>query len=464
MKPDLNGAEAADAARGSHLGCTMRVITRIWYPILSEHMTAPASRRFHYAWVIAGITFLVLLATAAIRATPGVLMVPLESEFGWTTAAISGAIAINIALFGLIGPFAASLMDRWGLRRLVLCALALLACSVALTTQMKSQWHLTLLWGVLVGSGTGVTSMVLAAVVTNRWFEERRGLVLGLLSGANATGQLLFLPVLARLIQSSGWRSAAWVVAGTAALVFVLVFLLMRNRPEDLGLTPYGWRPPPQGQAAQQSPLAALPALRFALRHPAFWVLAGSFFMCGASTNGLIGTHLIPACHDFGIPEIKAANLLALMGLFDIVGTTASGWLTDRFSSRYLLCAYYSLRGVSLLFLPHTLVHGGDTLNWFAVFYGLDWIATVPPTVRLTADAFGRENTGVIYGWIGAFHQLGASLAALIAGTVRTSFGDYRPAFWVAGGLCFLTGLAFLFFRKTLDQKAMVPVAALASA
>jgi predicted MFS family arabinose efflux permease len=419
--------------------------------------------RFHYAWVIAGVTFLVLLVTAAVRATPGVLMVPLEQEFGWSTAAISGAIAINIALFGLIGPFAASLMNRWGVRRLVLAALALLACSVAATTQMKTQWEFTLLWGFCVGSGTGISAMVLAVVVTNRWFEERRGVVLGLLSAANATGQLLFLPLLARLIEASGWRKAALAVAGISALVFVLVFLLMKDEPEQLGLKPYGWKPGDETLLAAKA-LQPRPALRLALRSPAFWVLGGSFFMCGASTNGLVGTHLIPACHDFGISEVRAAGLLAVMGIFDIVGTTASGWLTDRFSSRYLLFAYYSLRGLSLLFLPHTLAIGGAHLNWFAVFYGLDWIATVPPTVRLTANAFGRENTGVVYGWIGAAHQLGASLAALTAGTLRTVMGDYSPSFWGIGVLCFLTGFAFLFCRSALERNAEMAMPVLAEA
>jgi len=348
-------------------------------------------------------------------------------------------------------------MDRWGLRRTVLVALALLTVSVGLTTQMRTQWQLTLLWGVLVGSGTGMTSMVLAAIVANRWFDERRGLVLGMLSGANATGQLLFLPPLARVIETSGWRTAAAIVAGTAALVFALVFVFMRDSPDDMNLKPYGWAPA-SGHHSPQQALNPLPALRIALRSPAFWVLAGSFFVCGASTNGLIGTHLIPACHDVGISEVRAANLLAMMGIFDIVGTTASGWLTDRFSSRYLLFAYYSLRGLSLLFLPHTLTHAGRTLNWFAVFYGLDWIATVPPTVRLTADAFGRENTGVIYGWIGASHQLGASLAALLAGTLRTDFGDYAPAFWAAGAVCVLTGWAFVVFGKALRKRAELAV------
>ncbi len=414
-------------------------------------------KRLHYAWVIAGVTFLVLLVAAGVRATPGVLMVPLESEFGWTTASISAAVAVNIALFGLIGPFAASLMDRWGLRRLVLSALALLAASVALTTRMTTQWQLMLLWGILVGAGTGVTSMVLAAVVANRWFDERRGLVMGALAAANATGQLVFLPALARVVEHSGWRSATLVVAGGAAIVFVLVLAFMRNQPSDLNLKPYGWRPSPEGSPSPRQPLAPLDALAWAVRSPAFWVIAGSFFVCGASTNGLVGTHLIPACHDYGIPEVRAAGLLAVMGIFDILGTTASGWLTDRFSSRYLLFTYYALRGLSLLFLPYTLAHGQSGLNWFAVFYGLDWVATVPPTVRLTADAFGRQNTGVIYGWIGASHQMGASLAALGAGTIRTSFGDYSSAFWIAGSVCFLTAFAFLLGKRALAAKTSFP-------
>jgi MFS family permease len=417
--------------------------------------------RLHYAWIIAGVTFLVLLVTAGIRATPGVLMVPLESEFGWTSAAISGAIAINLALFGLIGPFAASLMDRWGLRRVILCALALLVGSVALSTLMRSQWQLTLLWGICVGSGTGVTSIVLAAVIANRWFEKQRGLVLGVLTAANATGQLLFLPLLARLLEIDGWRSVAWLVAASAALVFVLVSVLMRNRPADLGLGRYGEVPAQAagadaGMTPQPAPAALLPleALSLARRSPAFWVLAGSFFVCGASTNGLIGTHLIPACHDFGIPEVRAAGLLAMMGIFDIIGTTVSGWLSDRFSSRYLLFVYYALRGLSLLCLPYTLVEGSSQLKWFAVFYGLDWVATVPPTVRLTADLFGRQNAGVVFGWIAAAHQLGAALAALGSGAIRTSFGDYRPAFWISGFVCFLAGLSFLFTRRLLDKRA----------
>ena len=402
--------------------------------------------RLHYAWVIALVTFAVLLVTAGIRATPGVLMISLEGEFGWSRAVISGAVAINIALFGLIGPFAASVMDRWGLRRVVLGAVALLGASVALTTRMQNEWQFTLLWGVLVGTGTGVTSMVLAAIIASRWFDERRGLVLGILSAANATGQLVFLPLLASLVAARGWRSAALLVAGAAAVLFVVVFFFMRDRPEDVGLLRYGQTESASGSTGHA--LAPVAALRHAIHSRAFWILAGTFFVCGASTNGLIGTHLIAACHDYGIAEVRSAQLLAMMGIFDIIGTTASGWLTDRYSSRHLLFAYYTLRGVSLLFLPLTLQDGASGLAWFAVFYGLDWIATVPPTVRLTTEAFGRDNTGVIYGWIGASHQLGASMAAFGAGAIRATLGDYQLAFWIAGVLCVLAGVSFLTFGR----------------
>ena len=420
------------------------------------------SARLHYAWVVVAVTFAVLLITAGVRATPGVLMVPLETEFGWSRAAISAAVAVNIALFGFIGPFAASVMDRWGMRRVILAALGLLTVSVGLTTVMRQQWQLMLLWGVLVGSGTGVTSLVLAASVVSRWFEQRRGFVLGLLSAANATGQLVFLPLLAATAERSGWRQATLVVAGFAATALVLVWILMRDRPADVGLLRYGQHAPDAGTTPP--PLPPLRALALAARRPAFWVLAGTFFVCGASTNGLVGTHLMAACHDHGIPAVRSAQLLALMGVFDIIGTTASGWLTDRYSSRALLFAYYTLRGTALLALPTTLQDGSGSLGWFAVVYGLDWIATVPPTVRLTAETFGRENTGVVYGWIGASHQLGASAAALGAGAIRTVAGDYRLAFWTAGVLCLCAGASFVAVGRRLFRPAPGAGVALAGA
>jgi MFS family permease len=414
-------------------------------------VVSPQRQKLHYAWIVAGVTFLILLVTAGIRATPSILIVPLEHEFGWTTAAISGAIAVNIALFGIIGPFAASFMARYGLRKIVLFALALLGFAVALSSTMHHRWELMLYWGVLVGTGSGVTALVLAAVVVNRWFEERRGLVLGLLTAANATGQLVFLPLLAKLVTAHGWRSAVYFVAAIAGVVFLAVFLWLKDSPSDVGLLPYGALP----QNVSKVPLIPhkpLRGLAWAAKSREFWILAGSFFVCGASTNGLIGTHLIPACMDHGIPEVKAAGLLAVMGVFDLAGTTFSGWLTDRFNSRYLLFWYYALRGLSLLFLPFSLAHPASWLSFFAVFYGLDWVATVPPTVRLTANTFGKENVGVVYGWIGASHQLGASLAALTAGTIRTYLGDYRDAFWLSGGLCLLAATLLISTRTPAQQ------------
>jgi predicted MFS family arabinose efflux permease len=407
--------------------------------------------RLHYAWVVAGVTFLILLAAAAVRATPSILIVPLEKEFGWSRSTISTAIAVNIALFGLIGPFAASMMNRYNLRRVVLSALALLSVAVATSMTMRSSWQMILLWGVAVGVGSGATSLVLAAVVVNRWFEQRKGLILGVLTAANATGQLIFLPILASMVEQSGWRRAVMITATAAAVVFAIVWLFMRNEPADMGLRPFGQADdaPIVPAAPVRSPLKTL---AWVSKSRDFWILAGSFFICGASTNGLVGTHLIPACIDHGIPEVRAAGLLAVMGIFDLLGTSGSGWLTDRYDSRKLLFWYYGLRGLSLLYLPFSFESPTHGLSIFAVFYGLDWIATVPPTVRLTADAFGKENVGIVYGWIGAAHQLGASLAALGAGLIRTQLGDYQHAFWVAGGLCVGAAFMLLTSRKVGSQ------------
>lgn len=397
-----------------------------------------AKRRVHYAWIVAGVTFLTLITSAGMRSTPGVLLVPLEHEFNWSPATVSLAVSINLFLFGLSGPFAAALMDRFGVRRVMVIALLVVGGAAALTTAMHAPWQLYLLWGVAVGLATGAIATVLAAVIANRWFVERRGLVLGVLTASNATGQLIFLPVLAKLTVQSGWRSAALMVAGAALVVVVPVVLLMRDRPRDIGLRPYGADPAAAEPAvATGNPFgAALGGLARGVRSRNFWLLAGSFFICGASTNGLIGTHLIPAAMDHSISEVTAASMLALIGIFDLIGTTCSGWLSDRMDNRWLLCWYYGLRGLSLLFLPYALGSANLALLAFIVFYGLDWVATVPPTVRLTADAFGKENVGVVYGWISASHQLGAATAALGAGALRTWLGSYQVSFLSAGVLC----------------------------
>ena len=411
-----------------------------------------AQRRIHYGWIVAAVTFLVLLSSAGVRATPSILMVPLEREFGWTRATISLAVSINLILYGLMGPFAAALMQRLGVRTTVLVSVATLVLGIALTPLMRAPWQLVLLWGVVVGAGTGMTALVLGATVVNRWFTERRGLVMGILTASTATGQLVFLPLLATVVERHGWRAAVLLVAGAACLIIPLVLGLMRERPEDVGLVRYGERAVRHDEKASlaSTPAGALAALRQGIRSGDFWLLAGSFFICGASTNGLIGTHLIPACIDHGISEVRAAGLLAVMGVFDFVGTTGSGWLSDRWNNRYLLSWYYGLRGLSLLFLPYALVNTSLGLPVFAVFYGLDWIATVPPTVRLTTNVFGRDTAPIMFGWIVAAHQLGAATAALGAGALRTALGGYVEAFTISGVLCFVAAAMVL----RIDRRA----------
>jgi MFS family permease len=341
-------------------------------------------------------------------------------------------------LFGLTAPFAAALMDRFGIRRVTAAALVLVAAGSGLTVFMTASWQLLLCWGVLVGLGTGSMAMVFGATIANRWFVSRRGLVLGVLTAGGAAGQLVFLPLLAWLADRHGWRSASVTVAVAALAVVPLVVLVLRERPADVGLRPYGATGdepdlPPSGGAAR----TAVTALRSAAPTKAFWLLAGGFLICGASTNGLVGTHFIPAAHDHGMPDTTAAGLLALVGVFDIVGTIASGWLTDRMDSRRLLGWYYALRGLSLLVLPMLFASSPQpSMLVFVLFYGLDWVATVPPTITLAREVFGPTRGTIVFGWIFAAHQIGAAIAAGVAGAIRTSLGSYTLAWWGAGALC----------------------------
>jgi sugar phosphate permease len=418
-------------------------------------------RKIHYAWVVAGATFLTLLLGAGVRSTPGILMVPFEQEFHWSRSTISFAVAVNLVLFGLIGPFAAAMMERFGIRRLMLASIALIGTGVALTTFMRESWQLILLWGVVIGTGTGTAANVLAATVATRWFTKNRGLVVGILSSAAAAGQLIFLPTMAAIVTAYGWRPMVLAIVCVAIAIFPIVAIFMRDRPEDVGLAPYGEtvvarKPPP---AAGNPVATAIRTLGDGLRRRDFWLLAGSFFICGASTNGLIATHLIPACIDNGIPEMTGASMLAMMGAFNFLGTTASGWLSDRVDNRLLLAVYYSLRGLSLLFLPFSFVslYG---LSLFSVFYGLDWIATVPPTVRLTANSFGKEKAGILYGWIFASHQLGSGSAAYFGGVLRTDFGSYLQTFVLSGTLCFAAALLVMWIG--VDWRRPKPAVAVA--
>lgn len=423
-------------------------------PIRDDATVTTQKPRLHYGWIVAAVTFLVLLVGAGVRATPGVLILPLEHEFGWSNATISTAVAINILLYGLLGPFAVAIMERFGLRRTVCAALILLTVGVASTVLMRQPWQLMLLWGVVVGSGTGMVALVLGATVATRWFQKSRGFVLGLLIASSATGQLVFLPLLAALDTHFGWRWVSATVAAIALALVPLVAFLMRDRPADIGLPPYGATEIEPALPAQNPALRALRALNAGVHSRDFWLLAGSFFICGASTVGLISTHLIPACGDHGIPEVRAASLLALMGIFDFFGTTGSGLLTDRFDSRLLLFVYYALRGLSLFFLPFSFDYNFMGLTLFAAFYGLDWIATVPPTVRLAEQAFGKENAAVMFGWIAAAHQIGAALAAWGAGFLRTQTASYVSAFLSAGLLCLVAAGMVLFIGNEKRKPA----------
>jgi len=420
--------------------------------MISNWLSAALARRnIHYGWVMVAVTFFTSLISAGTVGAPGVFIVPLQHEFGWSTAEISSALSIRFILFGLMAPFAAALLNRYGLRNVTLSALLIVASALVASLGMTKVWQLMLLWGAVIGIGTGMTALVLGATIAARWFAARRGLVVGILTASVATGQLVFLPLLAAITERMGWRIALALVCVMLGVAASAVLLLMRDRPGDLGLRPFGDQgtqplpaPPPTTAPIMA---AALGTLRDAAKQPVFWILFATFFVCGASTNGLVQVHLIPMCLDFGIPQVQAASLLAAMGVFDFFGTIVSGWLSDRYDNRYLLFWYYGLRGLSLLFLPFP-GFSFSGLSLFAMFYGLDWIATVPPTVRLTAQRFGPERANLVFGWIFAGHQMGAGFAAFGAGLSRTLLASYLPAFFVAGALCVIASAMTLLISR----------------
>ena len=421
-----------------------------------RHPKAPIARLGQrYAFVVVGVIFFCLLFSAGLRATPSVLLDPLQHAFGWSRATISLAAAIGIFFYGMVGPFAAAAMDHFGLRRVLLGALLVMAASSAASAYMQQAWHLIALWGIFSGIGSGAVATVLAATIANRWFLKHRGLAMGILTASTATGNLIFLPVLAALASSADWTLAVWAVAAAMLVMVPLVWLLVPGLPADVGLLPYGSDPadPPAPPAPRPGLLAAtFGALARASRTRAFWFLFATFWVCGFTTNGLVGTHLIAMCGDHGIGAVQAAGLLAVMGVFDLVGTTASGWLTDRYDPRKLLCVYYGLRGISLMLLPYsdfTLY----SLSIFAVFYGLDWIATVPPTLRLATDVFGDRDAPVVFGWIVAGHQIGAATAAWMGGAMREASGSYLTAFVLSGA----TGIAAAMIALLIKREQATP-------
>jgi len=413
---------------------------------LTQSLANAVTPRFHYAWVVVGVIFLVLLCSAGIRATPSVMILPLEQEFGWNRSTISVVISVNIALYGLIGPFSAAAMQRFGIRRVVLGALVLLASGTALSTLMHMPWHMLLSWGLLVGAGTGVAANTLGATIVSRWFETRRGLAMGLLTASAATGQMVFLPLMASMVGSYGWRSVAFLVSAVALLAIPLVWLLLPEGPAAIGQKMVGQTSETADDGrSKRNPLAiAFDALRTSVRMPDFWLLFMSFFVCGLSTNGYIGTQFIAMCNDYGINEVKGASILAAMGMLDLVGTTLSGWLSDRYNPRVLLFWYYGLRGLALIFLPYAFGLQYYGLAIFAIFYGLDWIATVPPTVRLANDVFGRLAAPIVFGWIVAGHQLGAATATTVAGYMRATLGNYTLSSIMMGVACLIGAVLVL--------------------
>jgi sugar phosphate permease len=405
------------------------------------------NHRLHYAWIIVTLTFVVVVVTAGVRATPSVLIVPLEQEFHWSRATISLAVAINLLLYGAVGPFAAAVMDRFGTRRTMTLALAATAAGVALTPGMGEAWQFVALWGVVVGLSTGFVGAYLAAFIAARWFRAREGLVVGILTAANAAGQLVFLPTMATLATSAGWRIGCLLLAGTVFALLPMIAVLMRDRPEDLGLARYGdqSRSKPAAPPVGNPFAVAFRALESGVRSRDFWLIAGSYFACGATTNGLIGTHLIPACIDHGLGEIAGAGLLAFTGVFALIGGMISGWLSDRCDNRILLCCYYGFRGLSLLYLPFALDMSFYGLTLFSMVYGLDWIAGAPPTVRLLSGVVGSERIGIMVAWITVIHQIGGASAAYLAGVLRIVFGTYFEAFMFSGMLLIAVAVMVLF-------------------
>lgn len=443
---------------------------------------APVRRRIHPAWTVAAVAFLALVGAAGFRAAPGVLMVPLQNEFGWSTTVLSAAVSINLVLFGLTAPFAAALMERFGIRAVTAVALMLIGAGSALTVLVTQSWQILLTWGLLIGLGTGSMALVFAATIANTWFAKSRGLVMGILTAGSAAGQLVFLPFIAALAQDPGWRQASLLIGAGALAVVPLVLMFLKNSPADVGVLPYGTTPPaagpnagtessgpePTGPAAgqeEQEPrrnaaVRALQVLKRASKVRTFWALVAGFAICGATTNGLIGTHFIPSAHDHGMPETTAAGLLAVVGLFDIIGTIASGWLTDRFNPRILLAVYYQFRGIGLLVLPLLLsATVQPSMIVFVVIYGLDWVATVPPTAAICRQVFGADGS-VVFGWVFAAHQLGAAAAALAAGAVRDATGQYTYAWFAAAAMCTIAAVISATIRKDARKPESVPVPA----
>lgn len=415
-------------------------------------------KRIHYSWVILSITFFSIIVAGIVRSSSGVFIVPFETEFGWDRSIISLAFAVSLLLYGLSGPFMAALIEVLGLKKMMVLAMTTLLAGVSLTYFMEQPWQLILIWGIIIGLGSGLFLTVLSPYVANRWFEKRRGLAVGILTASTATGQLILLPVLAFIIENHSWRLAIALILILSIILLLIILLFMKNSPKEIGILPYGLEDEVQEKQPiqKENPIVmAFQSLFKAVRVKEFWLLAGSFFICGLSTSGLIGTHFITYCIGFGFAAVTAASMLSFMGVFDLIGTTLSGWLSDRFDNRWLLFWYYILRGASLILLPFALSEGSITLLMiFTVFYGLDWIATVPPTINISRQVFGVEKSVIVYGWIFAAHQAGAAVAAFGGGLIYNVFNSYTWAFFLAGMFCLLASLFVIVIKKHKSEFA----------
>jgi sugar phosphate permease len=407
------------------------------------------SPRFFYGWLIVAVTALVLLATAGVRSAPGAFLLSMDDEPGWSTGALSFAAAVGLLVYGLSGPVSGRLMASIGIKGVTVLSLLLTASALIASSFVREIWQLTIFFGFLSGLGTGLVASVLGPTVANRWFIKDRGLVVGVFGASVSAGQLVFFPFLTALAVTVGWRAGALAMAAIALFMLIPILVWFRNDPADVRTRPRG--------ADIGTPVAPQPrpdpgVMRKAVRSADFWFLASTFFVCGATSNGLIGQHFISHAVDHGFTAVAASGALAVMGAFNFVGTIASGWLTDRRDPRKLLLIYYGFRGVSLLFLP--FVHDSAGILAFSILFGLDYIATVPPTVALCADAFGRRNVGIVYGWVFAAHQMGAAVSAWVAGVVRENVGDYASAFVAAGWIAIIAGFAVLAIRRPSQEPA----------
>lgn len=414
-------------------------------------------KRVHYSWFILTIAFFSIIVAGIVMASSGVFLTPFESEFGWYRPTISLAFGICMFFYGVSGPFMAALLEVLGLKKMMLASMATLLFGLLLTYLMNQSWQLIIIWGIIIGLGSGLFLTVLSPYVANHWFKEKRGLATGILTASTAMGQLILLPVLAMIIEAYSWRWAIALIINLGIIMFIIIFLFMKNSPKDIGILPYGQLEELEDNNEKQkgNPITlAFKGLFDAVKAKEFWLLAGSFFICGLSTSGLIGTHFISYCISFGIPFVTAASLLSFMGVFNLVGTTISGWLSDRFDNRWLLFWYYMFRGGSLVFLPFALMEGNVTwIVVFTVFYGLDWVATVPPTINLSRQFFGLHKSAIIYGWIYASHQAGAAVAAFGGGIVYQYFNTYTWAFFMAGVFCSLASLFVIVIKKQPSSK-----------